>query len=76
MRKYKAGELKELARKGLAVDVTNYSFDQINELRQVERLSQVGYACGTYGIQGALLESDNGNWYVVTARSAALFQLV
>lgn len=76
MRKYKVGELKELARKGLAVDVTNYSFDQINELRQVERLSQVDYACGTYGIQGALLESDNGNWYVVTARSAALFQLV
>ena len=37
-------------------------------------LSQIGYSCGTYGVNGQLFQGHNtGKLYAVTARTTALY---
>ena len=68
MRKYTQKEIKNFVALGLAENITNYSFKEANELRR-RGLEQVGYSCGTYGINGALFQDDGGQLYAITARN-------
>lgn len=58
-----------------ATDITNYSFDQANELMKIHVLHTVAMSYGVYGMNGALFEDENGDLYKITARNSTLFQM-
>ena len=58
-----------------ATDITNYSFDQVNELMKVHTLKTVAMSFGVYGMNGALFEDENGELYKITTRNSTLFQM-
>ena len=62
-------------RETCAVDITNYSFDQANELMNAHTLRTVVMSFGVYGMNGALFEDENGELYKITARNSTLFQM-
>ena len=62
-------------RETYAMDITNYSFDQANELMNKHTLRTVAMSYGVYGINGALFEDENGELYKITARNSTLFQM-
>ena len=62
-------------RETCATDITNYSFDQINDLMNVHNLQTVAMSFGIYGMNGALFEDENRELYKITARNSALFQM-
>lgn len=76
MRKTTQKELRSMAREGFAHDITGFDFDQANELHKAHALKIVAISRGVYGMNGALLEDENGERYVITARNSTLFQLV
>ena len=71
--------MKKTTRKAIretcATDITNYSFDQANELMNKHTLRTVAMAFGVYGMNGALFEDENGDLYKITARNSTLFQM-
>lgn len=70
MRKYKLKELRGLIACGLAKDATNYTDEQIGKLK----IEKIGYSAGVYGINGGLFrDTQSGEFYAITARTAALF---
>ena len=62
-------------RETCATDITNYSFDQANELMNAHILRTVAMSFGVYGMNGALFEDENGELYKITARNTTLFQM-
>ena len=62
-------------RETCAIDITNYSFDQANELIKAHTLRTVAMSFGVYGTNGALFEDANGELYKITARNSTLFQM-
>ena len=62
-------------RETYAMDITNYSFDQANELMNAHTLQTVTMSYGVYGMNGALFEDENGELYKITARNSTLFQM-
>ena len=58
-----------------ATDITNYSFDQANDLMNTHTLRTVAMSYGVYGMNGALFEDENGELYKITARNSTLFQM-
>ena len=58
-----------------AMDITNYSFDQANELMNKHNLQIVAMSFGVYGMNGALFKDENGELYKITARNSTLFQM-
>ena len=58
-----------------ATDITNYSFDQANELMNKHTLRTIAMSFGMYGMNGALFEDENGELYKITARNTTLFQM-
>ena len=58
-----------------AIDITNYSFDQANDLMNKHTLRTVAMSFGVYGMNGALFEDENGDLYKITARNSTLFQM-
>ena len=62
-------------RKTCAVDITNYSFDQANDLMHAHTLQIIAMSYGVYGMNGALFEDENGELYKITARNSTLFQM-
>ena len=62
-------------RKTCAIDITNYSFDQANDLMKAHTLRTVAMSFGVYGMNGALFEDENGELYKITARNSTLFQM-
>ena len=58
-----------------AIDITNYSFDQANELMNAHTLRTVAMSYGVYGMNGALFQDENGELYKITARNTTLFQM-
>lgn len=76
MKKITKKEIREYIRLGLAHDVTNYSFDQAEQLRKAHALDVIAVSRGVYGMTGALLQDENGERYAITARNSTLFQLV
>lgn len=71
--------MKKITRKAIretyAMDITNYSFDQANELMNAHTLRTVAMSFGVYGMNGALFEDENGDLYKITARNSTLFQM-
>ena len=62
-------------RETCATDITNYSFDQANELMNTHNLQTVAMSFGIYGMNGSLFEDENGELYKITARNTTLFQM-
>lgn len=62
-------------RETYAIDITNYSFDQANDLMNAHTLRIVAMSFGVYGMNGALFEDENGELYKITARNSTLFQM-
>ena len=58
-----------------AIDITTWSFKDIQELYYNNSLDKIYVSSGTYGINGGILRDDKGNYYKITARTSALFQL-
>ena len=71
----KQKELKDMARFGQAEDITTISDAEAKELKK-KGIETVGISRGTYGMNGALLRDNEGNKYVITARSSNLFYFV
>ena len=71
--------MKKTTRKAIretcAIDITNYSFDQANELMTAHTLQTVAMSFGVYGMNGALFQDENGDLYKITARNTTLFQM-
>ena len=71
--------MKKTTRKAIretyAMDITNYSFDQANELMNTHNLQTVAMSFGIYGMNGALFQDENGDIYKITARNSTLFQM-
>ena len=62
-------------RETCATDITNYSFDQANDLMNMHTLRTVAMSYGVYGMNGALFEDENRDLYKITARNSTLFQM-
>ena len=62
-------------RETCATDITNYSFDQANDLMNEHTLRTVAMSFGVYGMNGALFEDENGELYKITERNSTLFQM-
>lgn len=62
-------------RETYATDITNYSFDQANDLMNAHTLRTVAMSFGVYGMNGALFQDENGELYKITARNTTLFQM-
>ena len=71
--------MKKITRKAIretyAMDITNYSFDQANDLMNAHTLRTVAMSFGVYGMNGALFQDENGELYKITARNSTLFQM-
>ena len=71
--------MKKTTRKAIretyAMDITNYSFDQANDLMNAHTLRTVAMSFGVYGMNGALFEDEKGELYKITARNSTLFQM-
>jgi len=75
-RRYTQRELRNLVRTGEAEDITNYSFEDANDLYE-RGYDVVGVSSGTYGMNGALLKMrDTGDLMAICARNSTLMQLV
>ena len=76
MKKTTKKEIREYVRLGLAQDITVYDFDQAERLRKDHTLDVIAVSRGAYGMNGALLQDENGERYAITTRNSTLFQLV
>jgi len=66
-------ELRAWVRDGIAHDVTNYNFESLNRLRDIENgFSKVRVARGVYGVSGGIVQGNKtGDFYAVTQRNLA-----
>lgn len=72
MRKFKQKEFREMARMGMAMNITNYSLEECQKLNE-KNLIREGYSSGIYGINGGLLKDmDTGEFYVITTNNSNL----
>lgn len=75
-KKYTQAQLRAMVRDGKAEDITNYSFEEANDLYD-RGYDVIGVSSGTYGINGALLRMrDTDELLVITSRNSTLLQLV
>ena len=62
--------------RGIAKDITQYSFEEADALYKAHSLETIAVSSGIYGLNGALLKDENGKLYAITARNTTLAQLV
>lgn len=62
-------------RETCATNITDFNFDQINDLSARHTLRTIAMSYGGYGMNGALFEDEHGELYKITCRNSALFQL-
>lgn len=62
-------------RETCATDITNYSFNQANDLMNTHMLRTLAMSYSVYGMNGALFEDENGELYKITTRNSTLFQM-
>ena len=71
--------MKKTTRKAIretyAMDITNYSFDQANDLMNAHTRRTIAMSFGVYGMNGALFQDEDGELYKITARNTTLFQM-
>lgn len=77
MKKTTQKNIKSYVSLGMAKDITSLSFDEVEKIREAcGGFDKVLYSCGLYGVNGYLLQGrSDGNFYTVTARSSAIFQI-
>lgn len=74
MKRITKKQLKELARDGLAKDITRYDFDMMEQFLNAHSLIRVAVSRGANGMNGGLLKDVNTcEKFVITARNTALF---
>lgn len=59
--------------------VRTYAAKEINNTTDGPRpweLTQIGYSCGVYGVNGALLRAKDGQLYAIIGRTSTLFYYV
>lgn len=78
MTKYTLKQLKQLAHDEVALDITQISEFNLDQLQSHENgFIKIGISSGTYGMNGALLKGyTTGRLFVITARNSTLFRLV
>lgn len=70
MTKYTQKQLREMVKKGVAVDVTN----AMSRAAVPEDYKEIGYSLGVYGCNGMLLQGcESGKLYAVTGRTTAVY---
>ena len=75
-KKYTQRQLRKLVDQGDAEDITDYSFEEANDLYD-RGYDVVGVSSGVYGMNGALLKMrDTGELMAICARNSTLMQLV
>lgn len=76
MKKYTQRQLKEFVNQGIAIDITNYSFEQTNELLNNIDIKKIAYSRGINGLNGGLFKDNKTNkLYAITARNSTLLQV-
>ncbi len=76
MKKYTQKQLKELVNQGIAIDITNYSFVQTNELLNSINIEKIAYSRGINGLNGGLFKDNKTNkFYAIIARNSILLQV-
>ena len=75
MEKMTQKAIRGFVQRGLAIDLTHKSSNELYEMQKVHHFEQVAYAAGIYGINAALYRDENGTIYAITCRSTALFCL-
>lgn len=71
-------ELLTYAKQVNAIDISKYSFEEIEALRKSEEyLEEVAHSVGIYGMNAYLCKGHKTKqFYVVPSRSTALFQVI
>lgn len=70
--RYTQKEMKMMVRTGIAKDITNASYESVEELN----LEKIGFSTGVHGINGGVFrERDTKDLYVIIARNSLLFRL-
>lgn len=71
-------ELIEYSKQVNAIDLNEYSFEEIEALRKSEEyLEEVAYSIGAYGVNAYLCKGHKTKqFYVVPSRSSTLFQVM
>ena len=73
MKKYTRKAIREFVTMGLATDITNYGFEEMDNFLKSHDLQKVCYSIGLYGLNGGLLKDcKTGELYAITARNTAL----
>lgn len=73
LRKMTQKQIKDYVRDGVAIDITNYGFDEMDQFLREHNLDKIAVSRGTYGMNGGLLQDrDTGEMYAITARNSAL----
>lgn len=73
LRKMTQKQIKDYVRDGIAIDITNYEFDEMNQFLREHNLDKIAVSRGVYGMNGGLLQDrDTGEMYAITARNSAL----
>lgn len=70
MQEYTKAQLKDLVKKGVAMNIT---FLDISPF--IGKVHAIGYSVGKYGVNGAFLQSLDNQLYVVLKRNSNLFAL-
>ena len=69
-------DIKSYVSLGLAKDITNYSFTQVQELLHNINIDRIAYSAGINGINAGLFQDKNtGKMYAITARNGVLLQV-
>ena len=76
MKKHTRKNIKSYVSLGLAKDITNYSFLQVQELLHNINIDRIAYSAGINGINAGLFQDKNtGEMYAITARNGVLLQV-
>lgn len=67
-------ELKRMIANGTAADVTTAGPDIINNIAYGRTV--LAYSCGTYGVNGVLVQAWDSKLYAVVGRTNNLLQLI
>lgn len=67
--------LRSLEREGLATNINQWDEAQLNEIRH-KGLATVSVSVGVNGLNGAELQDDDGNRYVIVGRNTTLARMV
>ena len=69
-------EIRNLVSMGVAADITYMNFEDCQSFVDAHKLTTLNVSTGTYGMNGALFQDEDGKLYAITSRTSTLFQMV